>query len=363
MQGYRSGQPRKSQEVTLQRLRLPKSPSQVYLTNEWVSLPDGHSTLVIFDKKISLPKSWIHQFPHKLGVSGGEKLKDVETFPSQIQKILQQLPKASSQKTGLCALGGGSVGDFTGFVASILKRGIPLIYMPSTWLSALDSAHGGKNALNVGGVKNQIGTFYWPQQVYLMRPLLSTQPPVRAQEAMGELIKISLIEGGRRLKQLHRSQELVPHLLWESLPWALRAKYKIVQEDPTEHSGHRRLLNLGHTLGHILESHYKLPHGVAVTFGLAFSAHWSRQKKLISQDTEELALATIDKFFPQRNQTQRRFKPLNQSLFIQLAQKDKKLTSQSSINFVFLHEKSNVIRQDIKLDLFLKEAQRQGWVQ
>ena len=87
-------------------------------------------------------------------------------------------------------------------MASVLKRGVRLIHIPSTWLAAIDAVHGGKTALNVGGVKNQIGTFYPPKKIFIVRELLETQREALAQEAMAELVKIALIDGSEWVNRL-----------------------------------------------------------------------------------------------------------------------------------------------------------------
>ena len=175
----------------------------------------------------------------------------------------------------MVALGGGSVGDFAGFFASVCKRGLPLIQIPSTWLAAIDSAHGGKNALNVGSMKNQLGTIAFARRIFLSKHLLCGQPTERAQEAMGELAKIAIIDGGPWVKELLAAPESDGELLWRFLSCAVAAKYKVVLSDPLERLSVRHQLNLGHTIGHILEIQHQLPHGLAVAQGLHFALELS----------------------------------------------------------------------------------------
>ena len=93
----------------------------------------------------------------------------------------------------------GTVGDFAGFLASILKRGVPLIHIPTTLLAAMDSAHGGKTALNVREFKNQVGTFYPAHGILLVRSLFEELPAMQIRSAIGEMAKMALIEGGELL--------------------------------------------------------------------------------------------------------------------------------------------------------------------
>src|SRR6185295_5151716 len=113
-------------------------------------------------------RNWLKKFPCRYGVKSGESLKDLEKFPGHCKAILQMTEKIETRPLQLIAVGGGSVGDFAGFVASTLKRGVPLIHVPSTWLAAIDSTHGGKTALNVAGIKNQIGTFKQAEKIIVV---------------------------------------------------------------------------------------------------------------------------------------------------------------------------------------------------
>ena len=127
---------------------------------------------VICDRKLqhySEIKSWLKNYPVYF-VSAGEKLKNLDVFPTHINNILK---RTNNKKiSGFISLGGGSVGDFTGFVASVYKRRTPIIHIPSTWLSAMDSAHGGKTALNTKKIKNVIGSYCFPTAVFIVKQLL-----------------------------------------------------------------------------------------------------------------------------------------------------------------------------------------------
>ena len=116
-------------------------------------------------------KTFISSFPHRLGLKGGEAVKEFKDYPKKLDLILKNWPQPIHRNQNLIVFGGGSLGDFGGFTASIIKRGLGLIHIPSTWISAMDSAHGGKTALNREGIKNQIGTFYPAKKnLYHQRP-------------------------------------------------------------------------------------------------------------------------------------------------------------------------------------------------
>ena len=128
---------------------------------------------------------FIQSFPHRLGVYGGEGIKDWKNFPRHLESVVERWPRPFSLLQGLVVFGGGSLGDFGGFLASILKRGIPLIHVPTTWLAAIDSSHGGKNGLNAWGGKNQLGTFYPAHKIFICKKLL---------EALPKTLKVSPME-------------------------------------------------------------------------------------------------------------------------------------------------------------------------
>lgn len=229
--------------------------------------------------EVETANKWIQQFSLKYQVQSGEKLKSIEEFPHHIANITNLLSTQSHKNLTLVVLGGGTVGDFGGFVASIYKRGIDLIHIPSTWLAAIDSAHGGKNALNVGSVKNQVGTFYPAKAVILVKELFASlsQDPVRS--SLGELIKIGIVNSPSLIEFMKDTEAKPEDYLWELLPQAIMAKMNIALQDPYEKTGLRQQLNLGHSLGHVLETLCGWPHGWAVAQGLYFSLHWSLEKK------------------------------------------------------------------------------------
>ena len=152
-------------------------------------------TVLFYDSVLiqnSTVKSWIEKFEHRIDLKSGESLKTLTRLGQILQRLeLHDVPMTS--ELTFVALGGGSVGDFVGFLASIYWRGRKLIHIPSTWLAAVDSAHGGKNGLNVNEVKNQLGTFYPAEQIIVCRDLLKTQPPERLMDALGEILKIAIL--------------------------------------------------------------------------------------------------------------------------------------------------------------------------
>lgn len=350
---------------------MAKFQSQLHFVNQWPSPKKfGDEVLLIYDRIFDRhPKvaSWVRQFPVRYAVASGEDLKSLNKFPRHMEAILQKTQSFSSRKMTVVVLGGGSVGDFGGFVASVYKRGVDLVHVPSTWLAAMDSAHGGKTALNARGAKNQVGTFYPAKDIYLVKPLLLAQPEERGFEALGELIKMALLSGGRLYDKLNKAGRLNANALWNLLPDVIREKYKIVAKDPEEKKGLRHLLNLGHTFGHVIEAHYGLPHGVAVLAGLQFSLEWSFAKGFMNQkDYLQLMQA---KFWRGAVQAKQKSVWKNLSMLALLSEKpqkfmsyleqDKKKTSAKKIRFIFLKSPGRPVIAEIPLTDFIPEIARQ----
>lgn len=324
-------------------------------------------SLVIYDRKLTknpLIEKWLKNYDLTYAVTAGEKLKELDQFASHVKKIMKILGPTSPKNFCVVALGGGSVGDFAGFFASVFKRGVSLIQVPTTLLAALDSAHGGKTALNVGDLKNQIGSFYPADAILIVRELFENLPALQIHSAAGELAKMALIEGGSFFDEVKSVYIKGFDEVWKYLPEAIIAKYKVVERDPLEKSGERAVLNLGHTLGHALELHYELPHGVAVGLGVVFSAHWSHHHGYLSfQDLELVSDMLHDKFGIQRaHQFLAKRRKMSRSRLRRLIAEDKKVTDKEHLSFIFIKGIGQPLRRVVTLDSVLTEAQRQGWI-
>lgn len=348
-----------------------KFQSRLRYVNQWPSPQDfGDEALLIYDRIFDRhPKvgPWVRRFPMRYGVKSGESLKQLEKFPQHMNLILNKTQKFSSKRLKIIVLGGGSVGDFGGFVASVYKRGVELIHIPSTWLAAMDSAHGGKTALNARGAKNQVGTFHPAKEIYLIKPLLLAQPTERSFEALGELIKMALLSGGSLYRKLNSVKNLNSIALWTLLPHVVNEKYKVVAQDPEEKSGLRHVLNFGHTMGHVVEAHYELPHGVAVLAGIQFALEWSFEKGFMSQ-AEYLNLmkapfwrkaVRAKQLSVWKNLSMLALLSENPRTFLRYLEQDKKKSSTSKLRFIFLRRPGKPIISEVTLSEILAEIHRQ----
>lgn len=196
------------------------------------------------------------------------------------------------------ALGGGVVGDLTGFACAITKRGCNFVQIPTTLLSQVDSSVGGKTAINTAAGKNLIGAFHQPSAVLIDPLVLDTLPDREMRAGFAEVIKYGLLgdAGFFAWLEAHGSAVLArePDALLRAIATSIRAKARIVEEDERETTGARALLNLGHTFGHALEAETgfsdRLLHGEAVALGMVLAARYSaRRGDLPDEDAERAA--------------------------------------------------------------------------
>ncbi|HMN68012.1 MAG TPA: hypothetical protein PKC28_05685 [Bdellovibrionales bacterium] len=322
--------------------------------------------LIVHDKRLAkndLVKKWLKDFQLNYPVGGGESLKDLYAFAGHIKKIFKLVSPFSARSLCVVRLGGGSGGDFTGFLATVMKRGVPLTHIPATFLAAMDSAHGGKTALNVGDLKNQIGSFYPADSILIVRSLFDELPALQLQSAAGELAKMALLEGGDLYRRFRDEFKVDLESIWDLLPAVIEAKYKVVGLDRFERTGERQVLNLGHSLGHALESYYGLAHGVAVGQGLIFATQWSQHQGYFKgpQAGEIVDILTGKLSFLRPRDFARAHRAMSRPKLARYIAEDKKLTDTRHLNFIFLEAVGKPYRKVVTLESFLTETQRQGW--
>ena len=220
-------------------------------------------------------------------IENGEEHKSIETC-MQLWQALTEL--GGDRKSILINLGGGVVTDLGGFVACTFKRGIDFINVPTTLLSMVDASIGGKNGVDLGQLKNQIGIIREPKAVIVIPSFLETLSQLEMRSGLAEMLKHGLIYDKKYWNKFKSLSELdgddLSALIYESI----EIKNKIVSEDLTE-NGIRKALNFGHTLGHAIESYFlenesktKLLHGEAVAVGMILESHISMEKNLLSRE-------------------------------------------------------------------------------
>ena len=230
-----------------------------------------------------------------VSVEAGEQSKDLATLGGVLDDILG---RGIERSTALVALGGGVVGDLTGFAASVLLRGVPFVQIPTTLLAQVDSGVGGKTGVNSTHGKNLIGTFHQPRLVLADVATLGTLPARELRAGYAEIVKYGLIDDPEFFAWLEGNGAALlagdRDLLCTAVAHSCRAKARIVGADERER-GSRALLNLGHTFAHALEAETgydgSLLHGEAVAYGIVLAHRLSAALGLCSEDDAARAAA------------------------------------------------------------------------
>ncbi|MCV0383673.1 MAG: 3-dehydroquinate synthase [Erythrobacter sp.] len=225
-------------------------------------------------------------------VSGGEAAKSWSELERLTDWLLAQGVERGDR---VLALGGGVVGDLTGFACAILKRGTGFIQLPTTLLAQVDSSVGGKTAINTSAGKNLVGAFHQPSLVLADLGSLATLPPREMRAGYAEVLKYGVLGDPAFFDWLSDNGGAVlsldPEPLEHAVATSIAAKARIVAEDERETSGRRALLNLGHTFGHALEAATgfsdRLLHGEAVALGMVLAARYSARRDDLSLDDAE----------------------------------------------------------------------------
>lgn len=211
-------------------------------------------------------------------VPHGESRKSLQWYAQLVEFLARN---GFNRNDALVALGGGVVGDLTGFVASTYQRGVDFYQVPTTLLAMVDSSVGGKTALNLSEGKNLIGSFYQPKAVLVNIETLKTLPQKEWRNGFGEVLKYALLS--------HEIASLIDENdILKVVEACLRFKTEIVEKDERE-NGCRVLLNLGHTVGHAVEalSGYTLSHGECVAKGIAKAFEISQKYYALPSDVTE----------------------------------------------------------------------------
>jgi len=316
------------------------------LENEIRKYTNANKFLVVISEKVN--KLYRKQLSFKNSVKfvlkDGEKEKNFKNY----KKILDfALKNKLERKDAIIAIGGGVVGDLTGFVAATYLRGIDFIQIPTTLLACVDSSVGGKVAINTDFGKNLVGAFYQPKAVFCNLNFLKTLDDRQFKTGLAEVIKYGFISADcindynffdflkvNSDKIIARDEET----LSEIIEISLKLKASVVSKDEKE-QGLRKILNFGHTYGHAIEkitNYKKFTHGEAVAIGMIFAINLAFKKSLISEEYKNEGLELINMY----NLIQKTPK-FSQKKLIKLMKADKKV-EHGKINFVLPSKKSKV---------------------
>jgi len=280
-------------------LNTPAAKSEIYVGRQWESvgnlLPDSGVVIITDDNVLRLYGNKFPDFPI-FSVASGEESKRI----SVIENLASKLLNAGIDRGGfLLGIGGGVVGDITGFLASVYMRGIKFGSVSTTLLAQVDASVGGKNGVNLGETKNIIGTIRQPAFVICDPVMLSSLPDDEYFSGLAELIKTAII-GDRDLFEIitENSDEIINRnveLLSMLIAKAVKFKASVVSQDELE-TGLRRILNFGHTFGHAIELTQNVKHGFAVASGMELDAWFSFIKGFISEDERDKIIDILKRF-------------------------------------------------------------------
>ena len=266
---------------------------------------------------------------HVIEVDGGEVSKSFENA----EKIWKELLTSGAGRNSLLVnLGGGMVSDLGGFIAAGYKRGMNYINIPTSLMGQADAAIGGKTAVNIGSIKNQVGFFHAAAGVFIATEFLGTLPKEHIRSGFAEIIKSVLISNGTLWRRLRKNQvstmlnQSVESPFWQELILAtITFKNKVVVKDYREVKL-RKVLNFGHTIGHafesysMMESHVPLLHGEAVAAGMICAAYLSHRKTGLPPADLEAITTYIHEGYRQFS-----VEPSSKSFLMEIMMHDKKM--------------------------------------
>lgn len=223
---------------------------------------------------------------HRFVFEAGEASKNLDVVKKLYTFLIEE---GFDRKDMLIALGGGVVGDLTGYAAATYLRGIDFIQVPTTLLAQCDSSIGGKTGVDFDGYKNMVGAFKMPRLVYMNLQVLATLDERQFFSGFAEVMKYGLIKDHIfyewLIEKMYEICERDMDILLEMVMRSCTVKKMVVEKDPTE-QGERALLNLGHTIGHAIEKakNFELLHGECVALGTVAAAYISWKKEMLSMD-------------------------------------------------------------------------------
>ncbi|PWN59380.1 3-dehydroquinate synthase [Chryseobacterium viscerum] len=234
-----------------------------------------------------------------LEIEAGEEMKNIQTA-NQLWEILTEMQ--ADRKALVINLGGGVITDMGGFVASTYKRGIQFINIPTTLLSMCDASIGGKTGIDLMHYKNMVGTFAFPEQIFIFPKFLETLPFKELRSGFAEMLKHGLIADKNHWDQLIQIRKLEVETVVPHIQASMNIKQTVVDQDFHEQNI-RKTLNFGHTIGHAVESlclqqGNPILHGEAVAMGMIAEAHLAYLENLISEEDSKAIIENIQRYYP-----------------------------------------------------------------
>lgn len=324
-------------EPDFTRLALAVSPLK--LSNRKVMIITDSNVGKHYLEELKTAISLISKVVDSITFPAGENSKNLDTVSHCYERLIQA---GFDRNDLLIALGGGVVGDLTGFVAATYLRGIRFIQVPTSLLSMVDSSIGGKTGVDFKAYKNMVGAFHQPELVFMNLSTLLTLPEAEYYSGMGEIIKHGLIKDITYYRWLKQQEAGIIardyHTLLEMIYQSCLIKKAVVEQDPKE-QGDRALLNYGHTIGHSVEKLKELTllHGECVCIGMAAASFLSYQRGAISEAEYQDILQTIQSFRQPIH-----VRGLSAEEVYEVTKLDKKMDS-DKIKFILLREVGNAV--------------------
>lgn len=320
----------------------------------------GHRLCVVTDSNVA--PLYLEEVKTELGrkftnvssfvIPAGEQNKTLD----QVKKLYEHLIlNHFDRKDCLIALGGGVIGDMTGFTAATYLRGIDFVQVPTTLLSQVDSSIGGKTGVDFDSYKNMVGAFHMPRLVYMNLSVLNTLSPEQFSCGMGEILKHGLIKNKEYfawcMEHADKIRERDYDILLTMIMESCKIKRDVVEKDPTE-KGDRALLNFGHTLGHAVEKlkDFQLLHGQCVAIGCVAAMKLSAMRGLVSQAEVEMVKECFQRF-----ELPVTVSGITEQDILAISKSDKKMEA-GKIKFVLLKETGNAYVDKTVTDEELLEA-------
>lgn len=282
----------------------------------------------------------------------GEQSKTLDIIEDLYEELIQA---HFDRKDVMIALGGGVVGDMTGFAAATYLRGVRVVQLPTSLLAMVDSSIGGKTGVDFRGYKNMIGAFHQPSAVYMNLATLQTLTEEQYFSGFGEIIKHGLIKDMEYFQLIQKHLEALNRRDLDALETIVsgscQIKRMVVENDPKE-QGERALLNFGHTLGHAIEKlmDFQMLHGECVSVGMVAAASLSVQRGYLSQNDYSQIVEAL-----QTLQLPIRISGLQAEEILRISKSDKKMNA-GQIRFILLESMGHAIMADDVTDQEILQA-------
>ncbi len=332
--------------MEVQEIQYKSKTTKIIFTDDYFEHIKTENSVLIVDSSVYYLYHPFH-IKNQIIIRVDEKNKSLKSIEEIYSKLVEF---GAGRNTHIYAIGGGITCDMVGFAASTYLRGLPFSLIPTTLLAQADAAIGGKSGVNYRNVKNIIGAINQPEEVIISTSFLNSLNERLISAGFAEIIKMAFIRDTELYNMLLEFDFEEPNFLSKGfidiLKRTINNKVQIVVEDELE-AGTRRILNFGHTIGHGIESAYRIQHGDAVSLGMVFAAKLSEKLGLIEKDVVKKLILLLNKFKLPTNEL------IEPKPVIDYLKSDKKREG-SLINFVLLEGIGKSMVKKIKLELIEK---------